>query len=141
MHMMAIRHLRRAGGLALGVLLLAMAPGVAAPVGAATRELQTLLPGWERFFSVTWSASQHRGRPEVDGYIRNRSPYTVSNVRVLVDSLDDAGQIVDQRLSWVAGSLGADGRIYFEVPVSPAPRYRVSIYSYDRIEAASLMTP
>ena len=128
-------------GLVAGVFFAVLASAVAAPVMAATQELQPLMPGWERFFSVTWSPSQSRGRSVLDGYIKNRSPYTVSNVRILVDSLDPSGQIIDQRLSWVAGSLGSDGRLYFEVPVSPAPGYRVSVYSYDRIEAASLMTP
>jgi hypothetical protein len=125
----------------VGVFLAILASEVAAPVLAATGELQSLMPGWERFFSVTWSASQNRGRSVVDGYIRNRSPYTVSNIRLLVDSLDQNGQITDQRLSWVSGSLGADGRLYYEVPVSPAASYRVSVFSYDRIEAASLTTP
>jgi hypothetical protein len=57
---------------------------------------------------------------------------------VLVDNLDDAGHIVDQRVSWVLGELGGDSRLYFDVPVAPAAHYRVSVFSYDRIDEASL---
>ena len=89
-------------GLALGLVLLLAAPGV-----APARELQPLMRGWEQHFSVTWDTIQRHGRLEVEGYVNNRSPYRVGNVRVLVDSLDDAGRIVDQRVSWVLGELGA----------------------------------
>ena len=76
------------------------------------------------------------------GVLHNRSPYRVGNVRVLVDSVDDTGRIVGQRVSWVLGELGADSRLYFEVPATPAAGYRVSVFSYDRIDqAATLMAP
>jgi len=44
-------------------------------------------------------------------------------------------------VSWVLGELGGDSRIYFEVPVTPAAHYRVRIFSYDRVDEASLMFP
>ena len=97
--------------------------------------------GWEQHFSVTWDTVQRRGRLEVEGYVNNRSPYRVGNLRVLVDSLDDSGRSVDQRVSWVLGELGGDSRLYFEVPVAPAARYRVSVFSYDRVSEASLSFP
>jgi hypothetical protein len=119
--------------LALGLVLLMAAPGV-----APARELQPLMRGWEQHFSVTWDTIQRHGRLEVEGYVNNRSPYRVGNVRVLVDSLDDVGRIVDQRVSWVLGELGGDSRIYFDVPVTPAAHYRVRVFSYDRVDQASL---
>ena len=131
--MHAIRPFRE---LALGLGLLLAAPGV-----APARELQPLMRGWEQHFSVTWDTVQRRGKLEVEGYVNNRSPYRVGNLRVLVDSLDDSGRIVDQRVSWVLGELGGDSRIYFEVPVAPAARYRVSVFSYDRVSEASLSFP
>jgi hypothetical protein len=97
--------------------------------------------GWEQHFSVTWNTSQRHGRVEVEGYVNNRSPYRVGNVRVLVDSLDDTGRTVDQRVSWVLGELGGGGRLYFEVAVTPAARYRVSVFSYDRVDEASSVFP
>jgi hypothetical protein len=123
--------------LALGVLLVSAIPSV-----ASTRELRPLMLGWEQHFTVTWEVLQGRRGLEVGGYVNNRSPYRVGNLRVLVDSLDDAGRIVDQRVSWVLGELGGESRLYFEVPVKPAARYRVSVFTYDRIDqAAWLMAP
>jgi len=122
--------------LALGLVLLLVTPAV-----APARELQPLMRGWEQHFSVTWDSIQRHGRLEVEGYVNNRSPYRVGNVRVLVDSLDDAGRIVDQRVSWALGELGGDSRVYFDVPVTPAAHYRVRVFSYDRVDEASLMLP
>jgi hypothetical protein len=123
--------------LALGLLVVAAAPTV---VPAQT--LQPLMHGWNQHFTVTWETAQRRGRPQVAGYVNNRSPYRVGNLLVLVDSLDAAGLVVDQRVSWVLGELGGDSRLYFEVPVTPAASYRVSVFSYDRVDqSASVMAP
>lgn len=108
---------------------------------AAGHELQPLMAGWERHFSVTWDTTQRRGRPTVEGYVANRSPYRVGNLRVLVDAMDDTGRIVGQRVSWVLGELGGDSRLYFDVPVPSAARYRVRVFSYDRIDEAALRLP
>jgi hypothetical protein len=131
--MQSIRPFRE---LALGLILLLAAPSV-----APARELRPLMRGWEQHFSVTWDTIQRHGRLEVEGYVNNRSPYRVGNLRVLVDSLDDAGRIVDQRVSWVLGELGGDSRLYFDVPVTPAAHYRVSVFSYDRVDEAGIMLP
>jgi hypothetical protein len=124
------------GGLLLGLVLLAPAPGA-----GAARELQPLMLGWEQHFSVTWDAVQRRDRPVVEGYVINRSSYRIGRLRVLVDSLDDGGRLVDQRVSWVLGELGGNSRLYFEVPVVPAARYHVRVFSYDRVDEASLTIP
>jgi hypothetical protein len=105
---------------------------------ADAADLRPLEQGSERFFAVTWDAAQRHGRPVVEGYVANTSPYTVGNVRVLVDSIDGAGSVVDQRVSWIPGTLGGHDRLYFEVPVDAAPRYGVRVFSYDRIESAEL---
>jgi hypothetical protein len=137
----ATPHIRPVHALAIGLVLLLVGPGVVASGVAAVRELQPLIVGSERFFSVTWDAARRHGQLEVEGDVNNNSPYRVGNLRLLVDSLDDTGRIVDQRLSWVIGELGANDRLYFEVPVSPAARYRVRVFSYDRIDEAGLMVP
>ena len=120
--------------LAIVATMLIAATAATPPVHAA--ELRPLEEGSERFFSVTWDAAQRQGRPVVEGYVNNTSPYTVGNVRVLVDSFDAAGYVVDQRIAWVPGTLGGDDRLYFEVPVDAAPRYGVRVFSYDRLETA-----
>jgi hypothetical protein len=132
--------------LLFGVLVVAVTAGcttmqTGTTTTAAGHELQPLMAGWERHFSVTWDATQRHGRPTVEGYVANRSPYRVGNLRVLVDALDDTGRIVGQRVSWVLGELGGDSRLYFEVPVPSAARYRVRVFSYDRIDEAALRLP
>ena len=131
-----MRFIRPFRELALGLVVLLAAPGV-----APARELQPLMHGWEQHFSVTWDTIQRHGRQEVEGYVINRSPYRVGHLRVLVDSLDDTGRIVDQKVSWVLGELSGDSRLYFDVPVTSAANYRVSVFSYDRIDEANIMLP
>jgi hypothetical protein len=123
--------------LALSVLFVAATPAI-----VRAQELRPLVWGSEQHFTVTWDAVQRQGRERVAGYVYNRSPYRFGNVRVLVDSVDASGRIVSQRVSWVLGELGADSRLSFEVSATPAASYRVSIFSYDRIDqAAMLMAP
>jgi hypothetical protein len=128
-----IRPLR---ALTLGLVLLLAVPGA-----APAQELQPLMHGWEQHFSVTWDSIQRRGRTEVEGYVINKSPYRVGRIRVLVDSLDNANRIADQKVSWVAGELAGDDRLYFSVAVTPAAQYRVRVFSYDRIETVQIMSP
>ena len=109
-------------------------------ISSGSRELQPLDWGWEQYFSVTWDASQRHGRAEVEGYVGNTSPYDITNVRVLVDSLDANGHLVAQQIGWVPGELRGGSHRYFEVPVAPAAAYRVRVFSYDRIEAAGVMS-
>jgi hypothetical protein len=129
-----LRRAARRGGLALALL-------ATAPPLAGARELQPLMLGWEQHFTVTWDATQRRGRPVVEGYVVNRSPYRVGRVQLLVDSLDEAERVVDQRVSWVPGDLGGDSRVYFVAAVTPAARYRVRVFAYDRVDEASATIP
>ena len=108
----------------------------AGSASSQTGELQPLVVGWERYFVLTWEPFESRGRPGVSGRVNNVSPYPVRSVQILVDSLDSGGQIVAQKIAWVPGDLLGGGSIYFEVPVTPSPSYRVRIFAYDRIESS-----
>ena len=137
------RHRRRTGHFhsiraGLGALLV-VALAAAVPGLAGARELRPLDLGWERNFTVTWDTVEQKGRPIVEGYVNNISPYDMAAVRVLVDSLDASGRIVDQQVSWLPGGLRGGGHLYFEVPVARADRYQVRVFSYDRFESAHLM--
>jgi hypothetical protein len=137
------RHRRRTGHFhaaktGLGALLVIVA-AEASPGVAGARELRPLDLGWERIFTVTSDTVEHRGRPIVEGYVNNTSPYDMAGVRVLVDSLDGSGRIVDQKINWLPGGVRGGGRLYFEVPVVKADRYQVRVFSYDRTESAGLM--
>ena len=129
-------HWRSVREVAVALLLLLAVPGV-----APAQEIQPLMQGWEDHFSVTWDATQRRGRTEVEGYVNNKSPYRVGRVRVLVDSLDNTNRVVDQKVAWVSGESAGGDRLYFNVPVTPAAQYRVRVFSYDRIEYAQIMSP
>jgi hypothetical protein len=138
--MTALSTTRRAlGGAAVAILIgLTM---LASPARSQVKEMQPLVVGWERYFTLTWEPFESRGRPGVSGRVNNVSPYSVRNVRVLVDSLDSGGQIVAQRIAWVPGDLGGGGSVYFEVPVTPSPSYRVRIFAYDRVESSGQNIP
>ena len=124
---------RALGGAAVGILIgLATLTG---PAWSEVREIQPLVVGWERYFTLSWESFVSRGRPGVSGRLNNVSPYSVRNIRILVDSLDSSGQVVAQRIAWVPGDLGGGGSAYFEVPVAPSPAYRVRIFAYDRVES------
>jgi hypothetical protein len=112
--------------------LAALVVGSAMPGAAA--ELQPLNAGWERVFTVQWQPAAYRGRPALEGYVNNLSPYHVANIRVLIDSLDAAGAVTNQKIAWVPGDVLGGGRLFFQVPAAPSPAYRVRIFSYDRIE-------
>jgi hypothetical protein len=114
----------------LGLVVIA----AGAPATGVTAEIQPLMMGWERLFTLEWQPGQHRGAPVVEGYVTNVSPYHTTNIRVLVESLDAGGQVTSQRVAWVPGELLGGGRAFFQVPTPPAPSYRVRVLSYDRIE-------
>ena len=101
--------------------------------GAAV-ELQPLMAGWEHVFSVDWQPGQYRGKPSVEGYVNNNSPYHAANIRIIIDRLDAGGLVTDQKVAWVPGDLLGGGRLFFQVPTQPAPSYRVRVFSYDRVE-------
>jgi hypothetical protein len=112
--------------------LVSVVASVAIPAAAA--ELQPSMAGWERVFTVDWQPAQHGGRPVVEGYVTNVSPYHTTGIRVLVESLDAGGQVTSQKIAWVPGELLGGARVFFQVPAEPAPSYRVRIFSYDRQE-------
>lgn len=97
-------------------------------------ELHPLVSGWEMHFRVDWQPGLYRGKPVVEGYVNNVSPYHTRSIRVLVDSLDAGGQVTHQQIAWVPGELLGGGRLFFQVPADPAPAYRVRVFSYDRVE-------
>lgn len=105
-------------------------------VGTADRGLEPLVVGWEQLFKLDWQAVSRNGHVAVEGYLVNDSPYTVRQIQLLVDSLDAGGNVLAQQVSWAGGGVVEPfSRIYFHAPVPrPAPRYRVRVFAYDRVE-------
>jgi hypothetical protein len=90
----------------------------------------------DRFFALEWGGGERRGRPNVNGYIVNNYRVGASNVRLRVDSLDAAGNTIATTDAY-APDVPAGGRVYFEAPIKErAPRYRVTITSWNWREAS-----
>jgi len=104
-----------------------------APTGTApTRELRSIDPGWERYFTITWQPGTQSGRRVVSGSVQNRYGATASRVQLLVEGLDDKGGILSQRVVWLGGNIGPFETVHFDVRVEPATNYRVTIFAYDQ---------
>jgi len=110
------------------LVALVLTLAVFAPAAADMKILEPHDPTWERIFK--------KGRPVVEGYIVNASPYTIGQVQLLVDALDEHGNIIAQKVSWLeSDALEPFSRRYFEVPApAPAARYQVRVHSFDRID-------
>ena len=117
-----------ASGLPLGAaLVLAARPAVvtAQSVTAATAP---------RYFRVeAQPGTDRKGRPIVWGYVYLHTKGQGSaRVRLLVESLDAAGQPVASEIAYVDNDVLLYSRTYFEMrPHTPASAYRVSVYSAD----------
>jgi len=92
----------------------------------------TLVYGWERHFTVEWTAEPQRiDTRQVTGYVYNRNGETAMTLRVLAQALDASGTVVGQRIQAIPGGVGGFGRAYFTVPNLPqANSYRVSVWDY-----------
>jgi hypothetical protein len=108
-------------------------------IPGAEAELKPHMAGWEQYFTVTWEPVQNKGKPVLQGYVVNTSSYDVHSVRILVDMLNAAGETTSQRVAWVPGTMNGATRLFFEVPVDPAPTYRVRVFDYERLELPSIM--
>jgi hypothetical protein len=87
-----------------------------------------------RYFRVeAQPGTDRKGRPIVWGYVYLYSKGQGSaRVRLLVGSLDAAGQPVASEIAYVDNDVLLYSRTYFEMrPHTPVSTYRVSVYSAD----------
>ena len=120
----------------LGMMLLAAV--LVAPLdvaGAQGRVIHPHMAGWENILTVEYGPGEYRGQAALEGTVTNISPYDLTGIRLLVDTLDATGNITSQKIAWVPGDLRGGSRVFFQVPTPPAPAYRVRVYTYDRIES------
>ena len=88
--------------------------------------------GAEQFFHVEWEAGVRAGCPVVSGHLENTFGIAAIRLRLLVESLDQAGQVIERTIDWVPGDVTPGSRYYFEVAVPrAAPAYRVIVLSWD----------
>ena len=114
-----------------------------ASYGPSPSTTTTLMSGWEHHFSIDWTAvEQSQSSRKVSGYIYNRNGEYATHLRVLAQAIDPAGAVVGQRIAYVPGGIGGNGRAYFEVPNLPvAQNYRVSIWDYTWFQAPGSPIP
>jgi hypothetical protein len=117
------------------VTLLALVVCTGCVAGEPRGPLQPLMVGWEQHASIDFQVAPRGTGSVVWGHLQTTGPYTFHRIRVLVDGLDGADQIVAQQVAWVPGTLAWPSRLYFEVPMPPAESYRVSVFSWDRWES------
>lgn len=82
---------------------------------------------------LDWEAGYTRGgQPVVTGYIYNDYGRSANNVRLLVESLDASGQVIDRAFGFVTGIVPVFNRNYFDVPLKTAgASYRVTVTSFE----------
>ncbi len=85
------------------------------------------------YFRLEWEAGQSRsGRPTITGYIYNSGRLRATNIQLLVEQLDAAGQVVNRVTGYVSGDVLPNGRMYFEVRApTVGATYRVTVRSFD----------
>lgn len=115
--------------------LLALTTILMAAAGVQAAEIRPHMAGWEQILSLEYGPGQAQGRPTIEGTVTNISPYDLTGIRLLVDNLDAGGEVAGQKVAWVPGELRGGGRLHFSVPTTPAPAYRVRVFTYDRIES------
>jgi hypothetical protein len=125
--------------LGVGFLAIVVAAGCSVVAGTSgTSQLSpslsvtTLMPGWDRKFALDWQATPESGGTQrVHGHLVSTYGRTAEPVRLLVQGLDTSGALVDQRIAWVPGGVGALGSAYFEILHLPAAdHYRMTIWDY-----------
>ena len=90
-------------------------------------------PGADRYFRVEWEVTHTPARGAVvSGYVHNSYGLAADNVRLLIEAVDDRGEVVATTLGYVLGSIPAGDRRYFQetVPRTVAT-YRVRVVLYE----------
>ena len=126
-------------GLRVGLIVVALAGcGLAMEYPAPSGPMTTLIPGWERYFSLQWTAEPDRdGSRRVDGYITSKYGEYAADMRILVQARDGSDAIVTQRIVPVTTGVGGFGRTYFDVRHMPAAdHYQVFVWDYRLIQSA-----
>ncbi len=120
----------------IAAVSLVVAVGAGASIATAAGPLTPRVVGWEQYFKLDWQGATRKDRPVVEGHIRNEWGYPAVRIRLLVDRLDAAGQVVAQQVEWFPGTLQPGTQAYFQVPVAAeAPSYRVSVYAFEWVQA------
>ena len=97
----------------------------------------TLMPDAERWFRINWEVSPDRGggTRKLSGYVENTYGEPAGRIQLLGQALDASGTVVGQKITWLPFAIAGFGRAYYEIPgMPPADHYRVTVWSYERIQ-------
>jgi hypothetical protein len=112
----------RFGAAVLLALLAASGPATAQNFAPAS------LDSW---FRLEWTAAPSAKGPHLSGYVYNTTNRRAIRMRLAIDGLDPAGNVVAHTETWVLGSVPPNNRSYFQSPVPPAADYRVAVLYFD----------
>lgn len=102
---------------------------VASPVPVAS---QVHTSSEERFFRIEWQLERSDGRTSaIVGSVNNHYLYPVQRVQLLVQVLDEAGQITHETLG-IMSDVPPGGRGYFRLQLqATGARYVVTVHSFE----------
>jgi hypothetical protein len=123
-----VRHVRAiAIGLTAAVVLLGARPSAAQLFPA---------PGADRFFRVEWEVKFNPARGAViSGYVYNSNGVAANNVRLLIEAVDESGEVVATTLGYVLGQIPSNDRRYFQEAVPrTVSTYRVRVVLYEWVD-------
>lgn len=71
------------------------------------------------------------GRPVIEGYVYNDSPFRIGGVRLRVEILDSSNQVVGETFGWVYGNISSRGRWPFSLPPpATGASFRLTVESF-----------
>jgi hypothetical protein len=103
-------------------------------LGGASAALAISSPsGLDSRLRFEWDVRQTRANClEIQGYIYNDYMRAANNVRLLVETLDANGQVVDRTYGFVFGIVPVLSRAPFDVPLKRAgASYRITVTSFE----------
>jgi hypothetical protein len=106
---------------------------MASILSSAVTAAQTRAGNDQNGFRFQFAETEGHRRLALEGSLFNDLPWSISDVRVQVDSLDKEGTVTSSSTGWVLGTVRSGDRGYFYVPVaSRAAAYRVTVQSFNK---------
>jgi len=104
---------------------------------ATAQSLQTQVANSLR---VEWKRTTSLGgRPAIEGYVYNDSPFRIGGVRLRVEILDSSNQVVGETFGWVYGNISSHGRWPFSMPPpTTGDSFRVAVESFHLVSREAL---
>jgi hypothetical protein len=87
-------------------------------------------------FRVSWQQETDPVAGRIEGRVHNDSLFRVTDVRLEVQGLDDAGRIAGRAFVWAIGDIEPRGETSFVFEsMAHAVGYRIAVVSYDVVSA------